>query len=115
MKWFLRRPQKSKVTTLVQQGLANSEIVTAQQIRDCIYLLGSSLGDTWKAASKEVAAGMALLALARDAQLPQYLNRNGWMLVMSFITANPGMASSLSLRTIGEIISYRQAQAAVPA
>lgn len=108
MNLFAGFNRKSRVVGLVQQGLANAEAVTVTQIRDCIFLLGNALGESWKTASKEAAAGMALVALARGAQLHQYLNRDGWKLVLSFVTANPEIACNLSPRTVGEIFCYRQ-------
>ena len=107
MKLFDRFTKKSDATMLVKKGLAHEESVSIKQIRDCIFLLANGLGDTWKAASKEVAAGMVLIALAKNAELKQCLNTNGWKLVVSFVTANPEIACNISPRTMGEIFSYQ--------
>ena len=109
MKFLDRFNKKSKVAALVQTGIANTESVSVQQVRDCVFLLRNALGETWKLASSEAAAGMALLTMARDIRLHRYLNRRGWTLVLSFVNTNPEMASRLSPRTIGEIFRYREA------
>ena len=114
MALFDRFNRKSRITELVRAGLANGESTTVKQIRDCIYLLRNALGDTWQMASKEAAAGMALVALARDVTLQRYLNCDGWKLVLSFVSANPEMAGSLSPRIASEIHCYREAGSTRP-
>jgi hypothetical protein len=108
MKFFDRFNKRSNAAMLVKQGLANEESVTIQQIRDCIFLLANATGETWKTASKEAAAGKALIVLAKNAELKNCLNRKGWKLVVSFITTNPEIARDISPRTMGQIFSYQQ-------
>jgi hypothetical protein len=107
MKPLQRLTSKSGSATLVRNGLAREESVSYRQIRGCISRLAGNLGATWKSASNEAAAGMVLLMLARNVDLGQYLNSNGWKLVVSFVTANPEIARNLSPRTIGEIFCYQ--------
>jgi hypothetical protein len=107
MKFFDRINKKSSAARLVKRGLANEDTVSFKQIMDCIYLLANGLGETWKSASKESAAGMVLVALAKNIELRNYLNSNGWKLVLSFIHANPKIAKDLSPRTMGEIFAYQ--------
>ena len=108
MKIFDRINKKSNAARLVKGGLANENTASFKQIMDCIYLLANGLGETWKSASKEAAAGMVLIALAKNAELKSYLNNNGWKLVVSFVRSNPNIAKALSPRTMSEIFSYQQ-------
>lgn len=109
MKFFGNINKKADAATLVKQGLANEETANFKQIMDCIFLLANGLGETWKSASKEAAAGMVLIALAKNAELKSYLNSNGWKLVVSFVRSNPNIAKNLSPRIMSEIFSYQQA------
>ena len=112
MKNLQQLTNKSDSATLVRNGLAHEDSVSSRQIRECISLLTRALGETWKSASREAAAGMVLLTLAQNTVLNQYLNSNGWKLVVRFITANPEIARNISPRTIGEILSYQDAAGA---
>ena len=71
--------------------------------------LANGLGETWRSASKEAAAGVVLIALAKNAELKNFLNSNGWKLVVSFVRSNPYIAKNLSPRTMDEIFTYQQA------
>lgn len=108
MKFLVNLRKNSVAADLVKQGLANAQSVSTRRIRDCILLLANGLGETWKSASKEAAAGMALVALAKNAELGSFLNSRGWKLVISFITANPEIARNISPRTLGEIFAHQQ-------
>ncbi|MCG6888901.1 MAG: hypothetical protein LJE92_04885 [Gammaproteobacteria bacterium] len=107
MKFFDNLNKKANAAALVKRGLANADTVTFKQIMDCIYLLANGLGETWKKASKEAAAGMVLVALAKNIELKSYLNNNGWKLVLSFIRTNPKIVGDISPRTMGEIFAYQ--------
>ena len=109
MKFFNNINKKSNAATLVKLGLANEDTASVKQIKDCIFLLANGLGETWKSASKEAAAGMVLVVLAKNIELRNYLNNNGWKLVLSFVRANPKIAKDISPRTMGEIFAYQAA------
>lgn len=96
-------------SALVKRCLANEKMANHKQIMDCIFFLANGLGETWRSASKEVAAGMVLIALAKNAELKNFLNSNGWKLVVSFVRCNPYIAKNLSPRTMDEIFTYQQA------
>ena len=74
---------------------------------DCIVLLANGLGETWKTASKEAAAGMVLVVLAKNIELKNHLNNNGWKLVLSFVSTNPKIARDISPRTMSQIFAYQ--------
>ena len=107
MKFFNNINKKSDAAQLVKHGLADENTASFRQIKDCIYLLAVGLGETWKTASKESAAGMVLVAMAKNIELKNYLNNNGWKLVLCFVHANPGIAKNISPRTMGEIFAYQ--------
>jgi len=107
MKFFNNINKKSTAATLVKHGLANEDTASVKQIMDCIYLLANGLGETWKTASKESAAGMVLVVLAKNIELKNYLNSNGWKLVMSFVRTNPKIARDISPQTLGQIFAYQ--------
>ena len=109
MKLFKNLNKKSSATTLAREGMVNQESITIKEIADCVYLLANNTGEAWKNASKEAAAGMALIVLAKNLDLKNYLNATGWNLVLSFVTSTPDIAKDLSPRTIGEIFSYQLA------
>ncbi len=99
--------KKTTAATLVRQGLANGATASSKQIKDCIVLLANGLGENWKSASKEAAAGMVLVVLAKNDALKNCLNNNGWNLVLNFVYSNPKIAKAISPRTMGEIFSYQ--------
>jgi hypothetical protein len=107
MKFFNNINKKSNAATLVKHGLANEETASVKQITDCIFLLANGLGETWKTASKEAAAGMVLVMLAKNIELKNYLNNNGWKLVLSFVSTNPKIARGISPRTMSQIFAYQ--------
>ena len=109
MKFFKNLNKKSSATTLVREGMVNQESVTIKEIADCVFLLANNTGEAWKSASKEAAAGMVLIVLAKNSDLKNYLNATGWKLVLSFVKSSPDIAKDLSPRTIGEIFSYQLA------
>jgi hypothetical protein len=109
MKFFKHFNKKSTAATLVKEGMVNGESVTIKEIADCVFLLANNTGEAWKSASKEAAAGMVLIVLAKNFELKNYLNATGWNLVLSFVKSSPDIAKDLSPRTIGEIFSYQVA------
>jgi hypothetical protein len=100
---------------LVRRGLANGESVNGKQIRDCIFLLENALGETWKKTSKQAAAGLVLIALARNRALDQFLNACGWTLVLSLVQTIPAITREISPGRRAEIHSYQSGQLAMPA
>ncbi|MCP4334838.1 MAG: hypothetical protein GY785_19460 [Gammaproteobacteria bacterium] len=109
MKFFKNLNKKSLAVTLVKEGMVNRESVSIKEVADCVYLLANNTGEAWKSASKEAAAGMVLIVLAKNSDLKNYLNATGWKLVVSFIKTKPDIARNISPRTMGEILSYQLA------
>jgi len=115
MSFFDNFNKTSAAADLVRSGLANREAINSKQIRDCIYLLENALGETWKKASKQAAAGLVLIALARNVALKQFLNGCGWSLVMSLVQTNPAITRDLASGKRAEIQSYQSGLVAAAA
>jgi len=94
---------------LVKNGLVSAEIKTSKEIRDCIFIVANVLGETWKTASKEIAAGIVLVVLAKNAMLKDYINAAGWDLVLNLIITNPEFAKDIAPGTLAEINTYQAA------
>ena len=109
MTFFKDFNKKSSAAVLARQGMVNAESVSINQVSDCIFLLKNATGEAWKKANREAVAGMALVVLAKNVELGNYLNATGWKLVVSFVKSNPDIARSISPRTMGEILSYQVA------
>ena len=107
MKFFKNINKKDSATTLVREGMVNKESFSIKEITDCIFLMANATGDYWKTASKEAAAGMVLIVLAKNSELKNYLNATGWNLVLNFVESHPIVAKDLSPKITGEIFSYQ--------
>ncbi len=107
---FLKNINKRSTTaTLVKNGLVNAEIKSRTDILDCIFIVADVMGDTWKTASKEIAAGIVLVVLAKNAVLIDYINAAGWDLVLNLIKTNPEFAKNIAPGTLAEINTYQAA------
>jgi len=107
---FLNNINKSATTArLVENGLANGEAVTREEILDCVFLVADVMREKWKSMTRETAAGIVLVALAKNAMLKDYVNATGWALVSNLIKTNPEFAKDMAAGTIMEINSYQAA------
>jgi hypothetical protein len=109
MHFFKNINKRRSAAKLASQGMVDAESVSINEISGHIFLLRQAIGETWKSTSKEAAAGMALVILAKNVELKNFLNPTGWKLVISFVISCPDVAKNLSPRTIGEIFSYQAA------
>jgi hypothetical protein len=94
---------------LVKQGLCDGCQMTRSAIMNSLQLLAGALGDSWQRVSREAAAGMVLVMLAKNKSLASYLNSTGWQLVMAFVSDHPELARNLSPRALADIGIYRSA------
>jgi hypothetical protein len=107
---FLNRISKSASTAkLVEDGLVNNEIATRKEILDCVFLVADVMREKWKSMTRETAAGVVLIVLAKNAMLKDYINVTGWALVSDLIKKNPEFAKDMAAGTITEIKSYQAA------
>ena len=66
---FLNRISKSASTAkLVEDGLVNNEIATRKEILDCVFLVADVMREKWKSMTRETAAGVVLIVLAKNGQ-----------------------------------------------
>lgn len=114
MKPFSGFNRHGKIERLVNAGLLAPGDDRGVAVSNCIYLLAGSLGDSWRALGREAAAGMVLLALARDSALENYLNDCGWKLVSGCIDALPALTPFLPPRTLRKILARRAASGSAP-
>jgi hypothetical protein len=110
MNYFNNLNKKARVAELVKRGLENRDAVSGKEIRDCIYLLENAMGDTWKSTSKHAAAGMVLMALAKNSSLARFLNSCGWFLVLNLVQSTPRITRDLPSGKRAEIHSYQAGQ-----
>ena len=109
MKFFRNVNKKSEAATLASLGLRNREMYSYKEIRDCIFILANGMGETWKNASNEAAAGLVLMALAKNRALESLLNSRGWSLVLSLVKSNPAIRREISAMMRAEIDSHQAA------
>ena len=107
MNFFRNLNKNSLAANLARDGLANQEMFSYKEIKDCIFILANAMGDSWKNASYEAAAGMVLIALAKNKALKSLLNACGWSLVLSLVKSNPGIKRDISAMTRAEIDFYQ--------
>ena len=107
MRFLFKLNKRAAAIALVQDGLASHDAVSSKQIRDCTYLTAESMGDSWEQANVESAAGMVLMALAKNSALQHLLNACGWKLVLSFLQSFPRIERDLSCSLRNEIRAYQ--------
>lgn len=107
---FLKNLNKSDNTArLVENGLVNEEAVTRKEILDCVFLVADVMREKWRSMTRETAAGIVLVVLAKNSTLKDYINASGWVLVSNLIKANPEFAKDMAPGTLAEINSYQTA------
>ena len=107
---FLKNLNKSDNTArLVENGLVNEEAVTRKEILDCVFLVADVMREKWRSMTREPAAGIVLVVLAKNSTLKDYINASGWVLVSNLIKSNPEFAKDMAPGTLAEINSYQAA------
>ena len=107
---FLYNINKSASTAkLVEDGLVNNDVATRKEIRDCVYLVADVMREKWKTMTRETAAGIVLVVLAKNAMLKDYINATGWALVSNLIKTNPEFTKDIAAGTLTEINSHQAA------
>jgi hypothetical protein len=105
---FLNNITKSASTAkLVEDGLINNKVASRKEILDCVFLVADVMREKWKTMTRETAAGVVLVVLAKNAMLKDYINATGWALVSNLIKTNPEFAKDIAAGTLTEINSYR--------
>jgi len=94
---------------LVENGLVSEQAISREEILDCVFLVADIMRETWQTMSRETAAGMVLVVLAKNARLKDYVNTIGWDLVLNLIKTNPEIADDIAPGTLAEINMYQAA------
>ena len=81
---------------------ATARLIDHKAIVDCIDLLAGA-HENWSDVSREAAAGMVLVMLAKNARLGDYVNDTGWELVLTFIGDHPEIVDYVSPRAMTDI------------
>jgi hypothetical protein len=103
MKLFNYVSRREATLKLVQHGLSKQHSVSDKAVADCLHLMASGYGESWDSLGTEPAAGMALVALVKNASLSERLSSRGWELVYNLLDKHPGIATSISPRARAEI------------
>jgi len=103
--------KKRAAAALVKQGLRDDCQLPGKTIMDSLQLFAGALGDSWQRVSREAAAGMVLIALAKNSSLANYVNACGWQLVLAFVADQPDLVRFISPRAMADIGAYRAADA----
>ncbi len=103
--------KKRAAADLVSQGLRDDNRLSRKVILDSLQLFSGALGDSWREVSREAAAGMVLVALAKNSSLRHTVNATGWKLVLAFVGDHPELFRFVSPRAIADICAYRTAGA----
>jgi len=107
---FFKNINKSDSTAiLVENGLVSEQAMTREEILDCVFLVADVMREPWQTMTRETAAGMVLVILAKNARLKDYINAAGWDLVLNLIKTNPELAIDMAPETLAEINLYRAA------
>ncbi len=107
---FFKNINKSNSTALlVENGLVSEQAITREEILDCVFLVEDVMRETWKTMTREAAAGIVLVVLAKNAMLKDYINAAGWDLVLNLIKTNPELADDIAPETLAEINLYQAA------
>ena len=107
---FFNNLNKSATTArLVENGLVNKEVATKKEILNCVFLVADIMREKWKTMTKESAAGIVLVVLAKNVLLKDYINATGWALVSNLITTNPEIVTDIAAGALTEINSYQVA------
>ncbi len=109
MNFFKNINKSGSTAVLVENGLVSEQAITEREILDCIFLVADGMRETWQTMTRETAAGMVLVVLAKNARLKDYINAAGWDLVLNLIKTNPKLTVDIAPETLAEINLYQAA------
>ena len=102
--------KRQAVAAMVRQALRKEQKVTRKAIMECQALLEEALGESWHRASREAAAGMVLVRLAKDSALDEVINDRGWDLVLTFVGDHSRLVAQISPRAMQDIHAWQSAR-----
>ena len=109
MNFFKNIFKSDSTAMLVENGLVCEQAITEKEILDCVFIVADVMRETWQTMTRETAAGMVLVVLAKNARLKDYINAAGWDLVLNLIKTNPELADDIASETLAEINLYQAA------
>ena len=109
MNFFKNIFKSDSTAMLVENGLVSEQAITEKEILDCIFIVADVMRETWQTMTRETAAGMVLVVLAKNAKLKDYINAIGWGLVLNLIKTNPEIADDIAPETLADINLYQAA------
>ena len=95
------------IAALVRQALRKEQKLTRKAIMNCQALLADALGESWHRSSREAAAGMVLVRLAKDAALEDCINDRGWDLVLTAVGDHSRLVTQISPRAMADIYAWQ--------
>jgi Mn-dependent DtxR family transcriptional regulator len=107
MRYLNRILKRYTTAALVRQGLRKEKKVTRRAIIECQDFLAEALGESWHRASREAAAGLVLLRLAREAVLDDYLTDRGWDSVLTCVGDHSQIVRFVSARAMSDIHAWQ--------
>lgn len=110
MKYLHRIFKRHATAALVKRALREDRDVSFKTIMACLHLLAGALGESWHRVSREAAAGMVLVMLAKEAALGDYVNEFGWELVLTFVGEHADIVRYVSPRARTDIDAYQTAR-----
>ena len=110
MQYINRILKRYATATLVSQGLRREQKVTRRAIMQAQDLLAAALGRGWRRASREAAAGMVLVLLARSAELGDFANEYGWELVLTAVGDHSRTVMEISPRAMPDLRAWQAAR-----
>ena len=109
MNFFKNINKLDSTAMLVENGLVSERAITRKEILDCVFIVADVMRETWQTMTRETAAGMVLVVLAKNARLKDYINAAGWGLVLNLIKTNPEIAKDITPEALAEINLYQAA------
>ena len=110
MQFMINFLQRQLTAALVRQALRKDVKLSRKAIMDCQKLLTEALGVSWQLTSREAAAGLVLIRLAKDATLEDYLNDRGWDLVLTAVGDHSRLVTQVSSRAMADIHAWQSAR-----
>ena len=99
--------RRQTIAIMVRQALRDEPRVSRKAIMQGQDLLAAALGASWQSASRESAAGMVLVLLARNSELEDFVNERGWELVLTSVGDHSRVVMDISPRAMSDIRAWQ--------
>ena len=110
MKFLSRLFRRQAIAIMARQALSAQSGVSRRAIMQAQDLLAAALGRGWRRASREAAAGMVLVLLARSAELGDFANEYGWELVLTAVGDHSRTVMEISPRAMPDLRAWQAAR-----